>query len=231
MTNLINRISEGVFIIAATPFNDSGRLNLASTDRMVDFCLDTGVTGMTIPGIMGEAPKMAGDEAENLFDAYLPMVRYEQQLGLGLAIRKRGAAPTRGECLCEAACAGVFTDAPRRRRPDAPSGPSRKATGRAVMGSGDLKLPTSISGYFFGLDLLESSVIHSLVPLIDWVRIWGKIGWPRKRQNAIQEMRVSTAGLGQFWRLSVSGQVNLCPLHSRIGQIRKRLIVSFPMRV
>jgi len=28
------------------------------------------------------------DQAEDLFDAYLPMVRYEQQLGLGLAIRK-----------------------------------------------------------------------------------------------------------------------------------------------
>lgn len=28
------------------------------------------------------------DGAEDLFDAYLPMVRYEQQLGIGLAIRK-----------------------------------------------------------------------------------------------------------------------------------------------
>ena len=28
------------------------------------------------------------DGAEDLFDAYLPLVRYEQQLGLGLAIRK-----------------------------------------------------------------------------------------------------------------------------------------------
>jgi 4-hydroxy-tetrahydrodipicolinate synthase len=28
------------------------------------------------------------DAAEDLFDAYLPLVRYEQQLGIGLAIRK-----------------------------------------------------------------------------------------------------------------------------------------------
>jgi 4-hydroxy-tetrahydrodipicolinate synthase len=36
------------------------------------------------------ARHLAGDVdgAEDLFDAYLPMVRYEQQLGLGLAIRK-----------------------------------------------------------------------------------------------------------------------------------------------
>lgn len=63
MTQLIDRHSEGVFIIAATPFDDSGALDLASTDRMVDFYLETGVTGMTILGIMGEAPKMGGDEA------------------------------------------------------------------------------------------------------------------------------------------------------------------------
>jgi len=28
------------------------------------------------------------DEAEDLFDAYLPLVRHEQQLGFGLAVRK-----------------------------------------------------------------------------------------------------------------------------------------------
>lgn len=64
MTQLIDRNSEGVFIIAATPFDDSGAIDYASTDRMVDFYLECGVSGMTILGIMGEAPKMAGDEAQ-----------------------------------------------------------------------------------------------------------------------------------------------------------------------
>ncbi len=53
---MIDRDSSGVFIIAATPFDDHGALDLASTDAMVDFYLDTGVSGMTILGIMGEAP-------------------------------------------------------------------------------------------------------------------------------------------------------------------------------
>lgn len=61
---MINRHSSGVFIIAATPFDETGALDLASTDRMVDFYLDCGVSGMTILGIMGEAPKLGGDEAE-----------------------------------------------------------------------------------------------------------------------------------------------------------------------
>jgi 4-hydroxy-tetrahydrodipicolinate synthase len=65
MSNLIHRNSDGVFMIAATPFDESGAIDYDSTDRMVDFYLETGVSGMTILGIMGEAPKMAGDEAEN----------------------------------------------------------------------------------------------------------------------------------------------------------------------
>lgn len=63
MPDLIHRQSSGVFVIAATPFADDGRLDLESTDRMVDFYLSCGVTGMTILGIMGEAPKLSHNEA------------------------------------------------------------------------------------------------------------------------------------------------------------------------
>ena len=57
-----DRHARGVYVIAATPFTDDGAPDEGSTDRMVDFYLSTGVTGMTILGIMGEAPKMAPDE-------------------------------------------------------------------------------------------------------------------------------------------------------------------------
>ncbi|MEO1457667.1 MAG: dihydrodipicolinate synthase family protein [Pseudomonadota bacterium] len=63
MTLRIDRQSRGVYIIAATPFAEDGALDLESTDRMVDFYLSTGVTGMTILGIMGEAPKLAPEES------------------------------------------------------------------------------------------------------------------------------------------------------------------------
>ena len=63
MSNLINRNSEGVFIISATPFAEDGELDLSSTDRLVDFYLESGVSGMTILGIMGEAQKLTADES------------------------------------------------------------------------------------------------------------------------------------------------------------------------
>lgn len=59
----LDATAAGVYLIAVTPFTDSGALDLASTDRMVDFCLDQGVSGLTVLGIMGEATKLTAEEA------------------------------------------------------------------------------------------------------------------------------------------------------------------------
>ena len=59
----LNRAARGVYLITVTPFLDNGALDLASTDRMVDFCLGCGVTGLTVLGIMGEAGKLTAQES------------------------------------------------------------------------------------------------------------------------------------------------------------------------
>ena len=59
----IHARSSGVFIISATPFSDDGALDLQSTDTLVDFYLGHGVSGMTILGMMGEAPKLTEEES------------------------------------------------------------------------------------------------------------------------------------------------------------------------
>ncbi len=64
MSDIIHRESRGVFIIAATPFTEDGALDLDSVDRLTEFYLGHGVTGMTVLGIMGEAAKLSGEEAE-----------------------------------------------------------------------------------------------------------------------------------------------------------------------
>ena len=53
----------GVYVIAVTPFHDDGRLDEASADRMVDFYIGCGASGLTILGIMGEALKLDTEEA------------------------------------------------------------------------------------------------------------------------------------------------------------------------
>ena len=63
MTTRLTEDAHGVYIISATPFTETGELDLASADRLVEFYLEKGVTGMTILGMMGEAPKLASDES------------------------------------------------------------------------------------------------------------------------------------------------------------------------
>ena len=59
----ISADSKGVYIIAVTPFKDDGAIDTASVDRMVDFYFDKGADGLTILGIMGEAPKLTQQES------------------------------------------------------------------------------------------------------------------------------------------------------------------------
>ena len=66
--------ARGVYLIAVTPFTDSGELDLASTDRMVDFYLERGATGLTILGILGEATKLSADESRRFVRQVLARV-------------------------------------------------------------------------------------------------------------------------------------------------------------
>ena len=55
--------TKGVYAIAATPFLDDGAIDFNSVDRLTDFYQDSGCTGITILGIMGEAPKLEPEES------------------------------------------------------------------------------------------------------------------------------------------------------------------------
>lgn len=63
MSMQIDGDSRGVFVIAPTPFNEQGELDLASAATMCEFYITHGATGLTILGIMGEAPKLTQDES------------------------------------------------------------------------------------------------------------------------------------------------------------------------
>ena len=69
MTELLNETARGVYVIAATPFADNGALDLDSTDRLIDFTIEEGVQGLTLLGVMGEAPKLTAEE-QNRFMAH-----------------------------------------------------------------------------------------------------------------------------------------------------------------
>jgi 4-hydroxy-tetrahydrodipicolinate synthase len=60
---MLTHHAKGVFPIAPTPFLADGSIDWTSTDRMIDHYVGCGATGVTILGIMGEAPKLDHEEA------------------------------------------------------------------------------------------------------------------------------------------------------------------------
>ena len=61
--HLLDESARGVFVIAATPFADDGSLDLDSLALLIDFYLGSGVHGLTILGMMGEAQKLTYEES------------------------------------------------------------------------------------------------------------------------------------------------------------------------
>jgi 4-hydroxy-tetrahydrodipicolinate synthase len=60
---LLSRDTDGVFAIVPTPFDEAGAIDFASLDRLVAFYESVGVTGLTVLGQMGEAPKLSHEES------------------------------------------------------------------------------------------------------------------------------------------------------------------------
>jgi 4-hydroxy-tetrahydrodipicolinate synthase len=54
----------GTFAIAPTPFHDDGRIDDKSIDSLADFYTEVGCDGVTVLGILGEAPKLEAVESE-----------------------------------------------------------------------------------------------------------------------------------------------------------------------
>jgi 4-hydroxy-tetrahydrodipicolinate synthase len=59
----VDERARGVFVISATPFAAGGALDLDSVDRLMEFYLVRRVHGVTLLGIMGEAPKLTPEES------------------------------------------------------------------------------------------------------------------------------------------------------------------------
>lgn len=59
----LSESAAGVFTVAVTPFLPDGTLDLDSVDRMTDFYVGKGATGLTLLGVMGEAGKLSHAES------------------------------------------------------------------------------------------------------------------------------------------------------------------------
>ncbi|MGZ5888368.1 MAG: dihydrodipicolinate synthase family protein [Ramlibacter sp.] len=110
--------AKGVYLITVTPFTDSGALDLASTDRMVDFCLDKGVTGLTILGIMGEATKLTAEESRAYARQVLARVAGRVPVVVGVSSPGFAAMSELTQSVMDLGASGVMVAPPSTLRTD-----------------------------------------------------------------------------------------------------------------
>ena len=108
----LDATAKGVYLITVTPFTDTGALDLSSTDRMVDFCLEAGVTGLTVLGIMGEATKLTAQESRTFVKQVLARVAGRVPVVVGASAA--GFAPMKEltQSVMELGASGVMVAPP-----------------------------------------------------------------------------------------------------------------------
>ncbi|MFL5223084.1 MAG: dihydrodipicolinate synthase family protein [Microvirga sp.] len=106
MTKLTHHAA-GTFAIAPTPFHDDGRIDEKSIDRLTDFYAEVGCDGVTVLGILGEAPKLEGSEAEAVAKRF---VKRSGKMQIIVGVSAPGFASMRSlaRASMEAGAAGVM---------------------------------------------------------------------------------------------------------------------------
>ena len=113
---LLDHTAQGVYAIAVTPFKPDGAVDFDSVDTMVDFYLHCGVTGLTILGIMGEAPKL--DPAEALAISNQVVRRSKIPIIVGVSAPGFAAMRSLARGVMEGGAAGVMIAPPPSLRTD-----------------------------------------------------------------------------------------------------------------
>ena len=114
---MLDETARGVFTISVTPFAEDGSLDLDSLDRVTDFYLEQGATGLTVLGMMGEAGKLSGEESKALVGRVL--ARTDVPIVVGVSASGFAAMQDLAQTVMDAGCAGVMVAPPMTLRTDA----------------------------------------------------------------------------------------------------------------
>jgi 4-hydroxy-tetrahydrodipicolinate synthase len=108
--------AQGVYVIAPTPFHADGRVDEWSIDHMTDFFLKAGVSGMTVLGQLGEAPKMEHKESVDIVQRVIK--RANVPVVVGVSAPGFAAMRALTQDAMAAGAAGVMIAPPNTLRTD-----------------------------------------------------------------------------------------------------------------
>ena len=112
MNSKIHSQTRGVFIIAVTPFTDSGAVDLDSIDTLTDFYMSFGIDGLTIMGIMGEANKLSQEESLAVMQRFLKRVAGRIPVIVGVSAPAFDPMVSLSRAAMQAGAAGVMIAPP-----------------------------------------------------------------------------------------------------------------------
>lgn len=110
--------AKGTFAIAPTPFHDDGRIDEASIDRLVDFYGEAGCDGITVLGIMGEAPKLDAAESEAVAVRFVKRAAGKMQIIVGVSAPGFATMRALTKATMDAGAAAVMIAPPPSLRTD-----------------------------------------------------------------------------------------------------------------
>lgn len=113
---MLDETAQGVFTIAVTPFLPDGALDWDSIDRMVDFYIEQGATGLTILGMMGEAGKLTADESVAVVKRVT--ARSSVPIVVGVSAPGFAAMKTLSDAAMDLGAAGVMVAPPGSLKTD-----------------------------------------------------------------------------------------------------------------
>src|SRR6267143_1864805 len=116
MTKLTAKAA-GTFAIAPTPFHDDGRIDEKSIDRLTDFYAEVGCDGVTVLGILGEAPKLDAAEAEQVAVRFVKRAK-NMQIIVGVSSPGFATMRSLAKASMDAGAAGVMIAPPPHLRTD-----------------------------------------------------------------------------------------------------------------
>jgi 4-hydroxy-tetrahydrodipicolinate synthase len=114
---LITPDTKGVFVIAVTPFQENGAIDYASIDRAVDFYFEKGVDGLTVLGMMGEAPKLTQGESIEVTRRALRRSK-DKPVVVGVSAPGLAAIGELSKAVMDLGAAGVMVAPPSSLRTD-----------------------------------------------------------------------------------------------------------------
>jgi 4-hydroxy-tetrahydrodipicolinate synthase len=106
----------GVCTIALTPFTDEGDLDEESIGSLAEFYLNSGVHGVTILGIMGEAHKLSDAERQAVTERYVSAIGGRMPVVVGCSAVATKIVVERARAAEEAGAAAVMVAPPNNQR-------------------------------------------------------------------------------------------------------------------